>query len=84
MHRRSFLGSLVGSALFAVASGTALAQTSLAVAKGGRSASWLTRHPGDGCLVRRWVTWDATGAVLMHEVTVGTPGVDAPYLDDFL
>lgn len=84
MNRRSFLGSLVGSALFAVASGTALAQTSLALAKGGRSRSVLVRIEGIEEWVWRWATWTEQGHLTWHEVPVGEPGVDAPYLDDFL
>jgi hypothetical protein len=83
MHRRSFFGSLLGTAFLALASGTGLAQTSLGVSRGGRSRSWTLRHPVDGALVRRWYTWDADGNTLLHEVLVGEPGIDAPYLSDY-
>lgn len=84
MNRRSFFGSLCGTALLAFAAGTGLGETGFAVSKGGRSPSVLMRSPETGEWIRRWCTWNEFGHPRWHEVTVGEPGIDAPYLTDFL
>jgi len=84
MNRRSFFGSLCGAALLALASGTRLAETALCVSKGGRSPTILVFDPEWRCLTRRWCTWNEHGHPTWHRVPVGEPGVDSPYLDDWL